>query len=90
MPSCIVPGTAIGGGWRPPDLSEDGRLIDPRSWTRCQVFYRHRGSLLVQYRFLREVHDEPDIPALDQRVRRLVQSMLDGAEMLPPPQPHGQ
>jgi hypothetical protein len=43
------------------------------------VRYRHRGVLDVAYR---EVFDEPDIPALDVRVRRLVQQMqmLDGAE----------
>jgi hypothetical protein len=44
------------------------------------VRYRHRGVLDVAYRFYREVFDEPDIPALDVRVRRLVQQMLDGAE----------
>jgi hypothetical protein len=44
------------------------------------VRYRHRRVLDVAYRFYREVFDEPDIPALDVRVRRLVQQMLDGAE----------
>jgi hypothetical protein len=39
----------------------------------------------VRYSFYREVFDEPDIPALDARVRRLVQRMLEGAEALPPP-----
>jgi hypothetical protein len=59
--------------WRPLAPS------DPRAWTRCEVRYRHRGVLDVAYRFYREVFDEPDIPALDLRVRRLVQQMLDGA-----------
>jgi hypothetical protein len=66
-------------GWRPPDpLEEQARQW--RAWGLCQVHYRHRGLLWVRYRFQREVHDEPDLPGLDQRVRQLVQRMLDGAE----------
>jgi hypothetical protein len=34
----------------------------------------------VRYQFYREVFDEPDIPGLDLRVRRLVQQMMDGAQ----------
>lgn len=52
-------------------------------WTECRVRYRHAGVLDVSYRFQREIFDEPDIPALDLRVQRLVQAMLDGAEALP-------
>ena len=57
--------------WRPP---APGGL---RGWTRCEVRYRHGGVLDVAYRFYREVFEAPDIPALDLRVRRLVQAMLD-------------
>lgn len=53
-------------------------------WKECIVLYRFRGVLDLSYRFYREVFDEPDIPALDLRVRRLVQSMSDGAGALPP------
>lgn len=79
IPLCLIPGTAIGGGWHPPGPPEqEARRLRP--WTLCEVGYRHRSVLWVRYRFQREVHDEPDIPGLDQRVRRLVQQMLDGAE----------
>lgn len=61
------------GSWQPPERGSH------RAWTRCEVRYRHRGVLDVAYRFLREVFDEPDIPALDRRVRQVVQAMLDGA-----------
>lgn len=37
-----------------------------------------RGVVDVAYRFYREVFDEPDIPALDLRVRGFVQQMIDG------------
>jgi hypothetical protein len=59
----------------------------PRSggWTECAVLYRFRGVLDLSYRFYREVFDEPDVPALDLRVRDYVQRMLDGADALPPP-----
>jgi len=68
-----------GGGWRPrSSLEEEAR--QRRIWTLCEVDYRHRRLLNVSYRFQREVHDEPDLPGLDQRVRQLVQRMLDGAE----------
>lgn len=79
IPLCLLPGTAIGGGWHPPGPpEEEARRLRP--WIRCEVGYRHGDALRVRYRFYREVHDEPDIPGLDQRVRRLVQQMLDGAE----------
>ena len=84
IPGCVLPGAAIGGGWRPPGTPEEEARL-PRAWTRCEVHYRHRGAVDVFYRFYREVFDEPDIPALDLRVRRLVQRMLDGADALPPP-----
>jgi hypothetical protein len=85
IPACILPGAAIGGGWRPPGPPEEEARL-PRAWTRCQVSYRHRGVLAVTYRFYREVFDEPDIPALDLRVRRLVQKMLDGGTSTKPAQ----
>jgi len=37
------------------------------------VGFRFRGVIDVRYRFFREAFDEPDIPAPDARVRRLVQ-----------------
>jgi hypothetical protein len=67
--------------WRPPTPSA------PRGWTRCEVRYRHRGMVDVAYRFYREVIDEPDIPALDLRVRGFVQQMLDGGANARPSQP---
>jgi hypothetical protein len=70
-----------GYGWQPPEV----HAAFPRAWSRCDVAYRHRGMVDVRYSFYREVFDEPDIPALDARVRRLVQRMLEGAEALPPP-----
>lgn len=52
-------------------------------WTECRVLYRFRGALDLSYRFYREVFDEPDVPALDLRVRDYVRAMLDGAEAQP-------
>ena len=66
--------------WRPPTPSA------LRAWTRCEVRYRHRGLVDVAYRFYREVFDEPDIPALDLRVRGFVQQMLDGGTRTQPAQ----
>lgn len=45
-------------------------------WMECGVRYRFRGALDLSYRFYREIFDEPDIPALDLRVRDYVRAML--------------
>ena len=68
-----------GYGWQPPEVHAGF----PRGWSRCHVGFRFRGAVDVRYRFYREVFDEPDIPALDKRVRDLVRRMLEGAEALP-------
>jgi hypothetical protein len=75
---CLLNGYA----WQPPEV----HAAFPRAWSRCEVSFRFRGVIDVAYRFYREVFDEPDIPALDKRVRDLVGRTLEGAETLPPPE----
>lgn len=54
-------------------------------WTECRVLHSFRGALDLPYRFYREIFDEPDVPALDPRVRDHVRTMLDGPETRPCP-----
>lgn len=48
-----------------------------RAWEECFVRYDFEGTFTLSYRFLREVFDEPDVAALDLRVRNYVRTLRE-------------